>query len=114
MDVTNWNKEEIKQLVDVLMEDREEIKVMQTRIEELDSQMSLHNQLISTLGLLTIQTLAMFDDERKVNSILDKFNKALDAFVDDENVDVSTVTRDIKSAVTNYWENTDPKRRKSH
>jgi uncharacterized coiled-coil protein SlyX len=96
------------------MEDREEIKVMQTRIEELDSQMSLHNQLISTLGLLTIQTLAMFDDERKVNSILDKFNKALDAFVDDENVDVSTVTRDIKSAVTNHWENTDPKRRKSH
>jgi uncharacterized coiled-coil protein SlyX len=114
MDITKWNKEEIKQLVDVLMEDREEIKVMQTRIEELDSQMSLHNQLISTLGLLTIQTLAMFDDERKVNSILDKFNKALDAFVDDENVDVSTVTRDIKSAVTNHWENTDPKRRKSH
>jgi len=111
MDITKWNKKEIKQLVDVLMEDKEELK---TRIEELDSQMSLHNQLISTLGLLTIQTLAMFDDERKVNSILDKFNKALDAFVDDENVDVSTVTKDIKSAVINHWENTDPKRRKSH
>jgi len=111
MDVTNWSKKEIKQLVQVLMEDKEELK---TRIEELDSQMSLHNQLISTLGLLTIQTLAMFDDERKVNSILDKFNTALDAFVDDENVDVSTVTRDIKSAVINHWENTDPKRRKSH
>ena len=111
MDVTNWNKKEVRQLVDVLMEDKEELK---TRIEELESQISLHNQLISTLGLLTIQTLAMFDDERKVNSILDKFNTALDAFVDDENVDVSTVTRDIKSAVTNHWENTDPKRRKSH
>jgi uncharacterized coiled-coil protein SlyX len=111
MDVTNWNKKEVRQLVDVLMEDKEELK---TRIEELESQISLHNQLISTLGLLTIQTLAMFDDERKVNSILDKFNTALDAFVDDENVDVSTVTRDIKSAVTNHWQNTDPKRRKSH
>ena len=111
MDVTNWSKKEIKQLVKVLMEDKEELK---TRIEELDSQMSFHNQLISTLGLLTIQTLAMFDDERKVNSILDKFNTALDAFVDDENVDVSTVTRNIKSAVINHWENTDPERRKSH
>jgi uncharacterized coiled-coil protein SlyX len=111
MDVTNWNKKEVRQLVDVLMEDKEELK---TRIEELESQTSLHNQLISTLGLLTIQTLAMFDDERKVNSILDKFNTALDAFVDDENVDVSTVTKDIKSAVINHWQNTDPKRRKSH
>jgi uncharacterized coiled-coil protein SlyX len=111
MDVTHWNKKEVRQLVDVLMEDKEELK---TRIEELESQISLHNQLISTLGLLTIQTLAMFDDERKVNSILDKFNTALDAFVDDENVDVSTVTKDIKSAVINHWQNTDPKRRKSH
>jgi uncharacterized coiled-coil protein SlyX len=111
MDVTNWNKKEVRQLVDVLMEDKEELKA---RIEELESQTSLHNQLISTLGLLTIQTLAMFDDERKVNSILDKFNTALDAFVDDENVDVSTVTKDIKSAVINHWQNTDPKRRKSH
>jgi uncharacterized coiled-coil protein SlyX len=111
MDVTNWNKKEVRQLVDVLIEDKEELK---TRIEELESQTSLHNQLISTLGLLTIQTLAMFDDEKKVNSILDKFNTALDAFVDDENVDVSTVTKDIKSAVVTHWQNTDPKRRKSH
>ena len=33
------------------------------RIEVLEEQVSLHHQLISTLSLLTIETLAMFDDE---------------------------------------------------
>ena len=84
------------------------------RIEMLEEQVSLHHQLISTLSLLTIETLAMFDDEEKVNSVLDKFHKSLDKLVDDENVDTSIVSRDIKSAVIQYWQNTDPKKRTSH
>jgi len=31
----------------------------------------------------------------------------------DDNVDTSSVSRDIKSAVIQYWENTDPKRERS-
>ena len=83
------------------------------RIEMLEEQVSLHQQLISTLSLLTIQTLAMFDDEEKVNTVLDRFNKSLDKLVDDDRVDTSSVSRDIKTAVTQYWENTDPKKRTS-
>jgi uncharacterized coiled-coil protein SlyX len=84
------------------------------RIEMLEEQVTLHEQLISTLSLLTIETLAMFDDEEKVNSVLDRFNKSLDKLVDDDRVDTSSVSRDIKTAVTQYWENTDPKKRTSH
>ena len=84
------------------------------RIEMLEEQVSLHHQLISTLSLLTIETLAMFDDEEKVNTVLDRFNKSLDKLVDDDRVDTSSVSRDIKTAVTQYWENTDPKKRTSH
>ena len=84
------------------------------RIEMLEEQVTLHEQLISTLSLLTIETLAMFDDEEKVNSVLDRFNKSLDKLVDDDNVDTSSVSRDIKSTVIQYWKNTDPKKRTSH
>jgi uncharacterized coiled-coil protein SlyX len=84
------------------------------RIEMLEEQVTLHEQLISTLSLLTIETLAMFDDEEKVNTVLDRFNKSLDKLVDDDRVDTSSVSRDIKTAVTQYWENTDPKKRTSH
>ena len=84
------------------------------RIEMLEEQVTLHEQLISTLSLLTIETLAMFDDEEKVNTVLDRFNKSLDKLVDDDRVDTSSVSRDIKTAVTQYWENTDTKKRTSH
>ena len=60
------------------------------------------------------QFLKFLKDEEKVNSVLDRFNKSLDKLVDDDNVDTSSVSRDIKSTVIQYWENTDPKKRTSH
>ena len=60
------------------------------------------------------QFLKFLKDEEKVNSVLDRFNKSLDKLVDDDNVDTSSVSRDIKSTVIQYWKNTDPKKRTSH
>jgi len=80
------------------------------RITELEEKVEFQEQLIATLGILTIQTVSMFKDEKTVNEVLFRFSKALDNFVNDDNCDTSIVVQGFKEAITDEWGS----RRKTH